>query len=131
MAKPLYSAAVKSLRVASSISFTQPCIDVVKIEYIEDCRTIQVRVHMVFPDTVRVDGQSTWEGMFYFGLDNTGLIETHIFDRTITTMGKNPLKSVLEYPWLQNAASSTPWTKDLIKGSPVPQYAAEGDNSKC
>jgi len=127
MAKPLYTAAVKSLRVASTISFTQPCINVMKIEYVEDSRTIQCRIEMVFPDTVRVDGQSTWAGMFYFGLDNTGMIETHIFDRTITTMGKNPFASVLAYPWIKNAAA--PWSKDLIQGAPVPQYAAEGDNS--
>jgi len=57
MQKSLYSAAVKSLRVASSVSFTYPSMNVKKIEYIESCRTIQCNVDIVLPDTIRIEGQ--------------------------------------------------------------------------
>jgi hypothetical protein len=57
MQKSLYSAAVKSLRVASSVSFTYPSMNVRKIEYIASCRTIQCNVDIVLPDTIRIDGQ--------------------------------------------------------------------------
>ena len=36
--RSLYSAIVKGLRLTSALSFTQPCINLVNIEYIEDCR---------------------------------------------------------------------------------------------
>jgi hypothetical protein len=84
MTKSLYTAAVKSLRMASAISSMYPSMNVKKIEYLEDSRTIQCLVDVVLPDSVRVDGQAVWEGMFYFGLDATGLINSHIFDRKIT-----------------------------------------------
>lgn len=84
MTKSLYTAAVKSLRMASAISSMYPSMNVKKIEYLEDSRTIQCLVDVVLPDSVRVDGQAVWEGMFYFGLDATGLINSHIFDRRIT-----------------------------------------------
>lgn len=84
MTKSLYTAAVKSLRMASAISSMYPSMNVKKIEYLEDSRTIQCLVDVVLPDSVRVDGQAVWEGMFYFGLDPTGLINTHIFDRKVS-----------------------------------------------
>ena len=84
MTKSLYTAAVKSLRMASAISSMYPSMNVKKIEYLEDSRTIQCLVDVVLPDSVRVDGQAVWEGMFYFGLDPSGLINTHIFDRRIS-----------------------------------------------
>lgn len=57
MQKSLYAAAVKSLRVAASVSFTYPSMNVRKIEYIDSCRTIQCNVDIVLPDTIRIDGQ--------------------------------------------------------------------------
>lgn len=84
MTKSLYTAAVKSLRMASAISSMYPSMNVKKIEYLEDSRTIQCLVDVVLPDSVRVDGQAVWEGMFYFGLDPAGLINSHIFDRKIS-----------------------------------------------
>ena len=84
MTKSLYTAAVKSLRMASAISSMYPSMNVKKIEYLEDSRTIQCLVEVVLPDSVRVDGQAVWEGMFYFGLDPAGLINSHIFDRKIS-----------------------------------------------
>ena len=61
-------------------------MNVRKIEYVDDVKTIQCLVDVVLPDSVRVDGQSVWEGMFYFGLNKQGLIETHIFDRKISNL---------------------------------------------
>ena len=94
-------------------------MNVKKIEYVEDCRTIQCLVDVVLPDTVRIDGQSTWEGMFYFGLDRNGLIETHIFDRKITNYMGKPIvsNSGMNYPWLQAAPGQ-------MAQMPMPQYAA-------
>ena len=57
MQKSLYIAAVKSLHMAAAFSTIYPSINVRKIEYIEDCRTIQCLVDVVLPDSVRVDGQ--------------------------------------------------------------------------
>lgn len=124
MQKSLYSAAVKSLRVASSISFTSPSMNVKKIEYIESCRTIQCLVDVVLPDTIRIEGQAMWEGMFYFGLDTEGLIETHIFDRKISNLRPNPLIDVKAYPWLR---ASPAWTSDLISGNLIPQPSFASD----
>lgn len=55
--KSLYAAAVKSLRMATALSSLSPSMNVKKIEYIEDLRTIQCLVDVVLPDTVRVEGQ--------------------------------------------------------------------------
>lgn len=120
--KSVYTAFVKSLRVAATLSFTQPCMNVRKIEYVEDCRTIQCLVDVVLPDTVRIEGASTWEGMFYFGLDSSGMIETHIFDKKIINQDKNSLLNPAEYPWIKQAVA--PW-QQTPQGIPVPQYAIE------
>jgi hypothetical protein len=116
MQKSLYSAAVKSLRMASAISSIYPSMNVKKIEYIEETRTIQCLVDVVLPDTVRVDGQAVWEGMFYFGLDQDGLIMAHIFDRRISTMTPSPVAHVA-YPWLRAAPA---WSSDLLRPAPRP-----------
>ena len=57
MQKSLYVAAVKSLRVASTISSIYPSMNVRKVEYVEDCQTIQALVDVVLPDTMKVEGQ--------------------------------------------------------------------------
>ena len=57
MQRNLYIAAVRSLKMASSFSSIHPSMNVMKIEYVEDCRVIQCLVDVVLPDTVRVDGQ--------------------------------------------------------------------------
>jgi len=106
MTKSLYTAAVKSLRMASAISSMYPSMNVKKIEYLEDSRTIQCHVDVVLPDSVRVDGQAVWEGMFFFGLDSTGLINTHIFDRKVTPFKPaGPVVSKSSIPWLRSAPS--------------------------
>jgi len=118
MPKNIYSAAVKSLRMAAAFSSMYPSMNVKKIEYISEEKTIQCLVDVVLPDSVRIKtGQAVWEGMFYFGLDSQGLIVSHVFDRTIRT--KTPLKiNANSYPWLRAGAS---WTSDLLSGSHAPQ----------
>lgn len=122
IAKSIYSAAIKSMRVASAISSIYPSLNVKKIEYIDEFRTIQCLVDVVLPDSVRIDGQAVWEGMFFFGVDKHGFIDTHIFDRKISNFTPAPLKAYT-YPWVQAAPS---WSPDMLKGGflkpvPVPQ----------
>lgn len=111
MSRSLYTAAVRSIQMASAFSSIYPSMNVKKIEFVEDCRTIQCLVDVVLPDSVRVDGSSVWEGMFYFGLNAEGLIDTHIFDRRITNLRPNPVMSVSQMPWLRK---NTQWEKNLV-----------------
>eukprot|EP01039_Chlorochromonas_danica_P006449 gene6449-7113_t len=106
--KSFYIAAINSLRMAASLSSIYPGLNLKKIEYVEDSRTIHCLVDMVLPDTVRVDGQSMWQGNIYFGLNADGLIDTMIFDRKI-----NPFRPQMPstYPWFQQ---TTRWQSELI-----------------
>jgi hypothetical protein len=117
MQKPLYIAAVNSLRVASRISSIYPSMNVRKIEYISESSTIQCLVDVVLPDTVRVDGQAMWEGMFYFGLDKEGLVDSHVMDRKVSNFTPSPAKKAAQMPWLRAAPA---WSGDLVKGAPLP-----------
>ena len=119
MHKNIYVAAVKSLRMAAAISSMYPTMNVKKIEYIEADKTIQCLVSVVLPDSVRIDGQAVWEGMFYFGLDGEGLINSHTFDRKVSTKGPQPLNTQL-YPWLR---SMPLWSPDLVS-IPIPDRGA-------
>lgn len=129
VSKSIYCAAIRSLRVASAISSIYPSMNVRKIEYIDESRTIQCLVDVVLPDSVRIDGQSVWEGMFYFGVDQNGLINTHVFDRKVSNMKPAPSKAYT-YPWVRSSPS---WTPELLRGgflNPVPQpsFAVETTN---
>jgi hypothetical protein len=95
LSKEVYVTAIRGIQMASTISSTYPSIRVRKIEYIEDIRTIQCLVDIApssnqLKPTVSNDdiGQDSplWQGMFYFGLNKEGLIETHIFDRKISNL---------------------------------------------
>lgn len=117
MQKSLYMAAVKSLRMASSFSSIYPSMDVRKIEYLEEVSAIHCLVSVILPDAVKVDGQSVWEGSFFFGLDKSGFINAHTFDRKVNNFRSDRIP-VSSYPWLQQ---STPqWTEDIFV-SPVPK----------
>ena len=104
MPKSIYVAAVKSLRVAGALSTLFPSMNVRKIEYIEENGFIQCLVDVVLPDTVRVDGQAVWEGMFYFGLNEEGLIDSHVFDRHITNF--TPQVHIPKMSWLRNTVTA-------------------------
>lgn len=110
MQRTVYAGVVKSMRLASSFSFVYPSMNVKKIEYVEDCTTIQAQVDVVLPDSIRIDGQAIWEGMFYFSLDHDGLIQAHTFDKKVSTMRPNGL-STSSYPWLRAAPT---WSSALI-----------------
>ena len=112
MPKNLYATAVKSLKIAASFSSTFPSMNVKKIEYIEDSSAIQCLVDIVLPDTIRIEGQSVWEGMFYFGLDEHGLINSHVMDRKISNL-RPSLKAAHAFPWVQ---SKSMWSADLLAG---------------
>jgi hypothetical protein len=122
MQKNLYKAAVKSLRVASAISLSlSPSMNVRKIQYNEDSMTIECIVDVVLPDAIRVDGQSMWEGMFFFGLDPSGKIASHTFDRKITTRSPQQMLNTRAYPWI----TATP--KNPVVEVPVPIFTVRDD----
>jgi hypothetical protein len=105
MPKSIYVGAVKSLRMAGQLSTLFPSMNLKKIEYIEDNGFIQCLVDVVLPEAVRVDGQAVWEGMFYFGLNEEGLIDSHVFDRQITSF--TPAAQISKMPWLRVAHTNT------------------------
>lgn len=128
MKKSIYSAAVKSMKPLAAISSMYPSMNVRKIEYLDECRTIQCLVDVVLPDSVRIDGKAVWEGMFYFGINKQGLIDSHIFDQKISTM--TPSKAIsantvpgTNYPWIK--AKGPQWSPDLIPNL-VPQFSHAG-----
>jgi hypothetical protein len=94
LSKEMYVTAIRGIQMASTLSSTYPSIRVRKIEYIEDIKTIQCLVDVApssnqLMSTVNnntAHEHSLWEGMFYFGLDKEGLIETHVFDRKISNL---------------------------------------------
>lgn len=94
LSKEVYVTAIRGIQMASTISSTYPSVRVRKIEYIEDIKTIQCLVG-ILPSSNQLMSTVThttaqedplWEGMFYFGLNKEGLIETHIFDRKISNL---------------------------------------------
>ena len=86
ISKYIYIALIKSLQTIASFSTNKPEINVRKIEYIEDTKTIQCLVDIVLPKIIQMDGENKWEGYFYFGVNKKGLIKTHIFDRKISNL---------------------------------------------
>ena len=125
MSRALYAAAIKSVQMASAFSSIYPSMNLKKIEYIEDCTTIQCLVDVVLPDSVRVDGSAVWEGVFYFGLDSEGLISTHVFDRKISTLRPSSPISASSMPWLR---AGPQWSQDLLTGR-IPGLVAACDSS--
>lgn len=115
MQKSFYTAAVKSLRMAATISSIYPSMNVRKVEYVEDCRTIQALVDVVLPDTMKVEGQAVWEGMLYFGLDRNGFIDTHIFDRKISNSAPAKPKTAPAYAWLRQQGPQ--WEPQLVRAA--------------
>lgn len=111
MTKSLYCASVKSVQISSSFSSINPSIDVKKIEYIKDYKTIKCLVDILLPHSLISGDNPIWQGNFYFGIDDEGLIDSHIFDKTITTLQPFPSSNV---PWLINN-NNNQWCPDLFK----------------
>jgi hypothetical protein len=94
LSKEVYVTAIRGIQMASTLSSTYPSIRLRKIEYIEDIKTIQCLVEVASSSNQLMSSVThntaqhppLWEGMFYFGLDKEGLIETHIFDRKISNL---------------------------------------------
>ncbi len=99
ISKQIYISLIKSLQTFASFSRNNPGINVRKIEYIEDTRTIQCLVDIVLPKLMKTDDKNKWEGYFYFGVNEKGLIKTHIFDRKITKLDMK-LNNVNPSHWL-------------------------------
>lgn len=126
----VYTTVVKSLKLASSFSTMYPSMNVRKIEYLEDCSTIQCLVDVVLPDSIRIDGASSWEGMFYFGLDSKGLISSHTFDKKISGKTPNRNFNTKAFPWIQNKQQ---WSPELLAGAAliksVEENKSDGDSN--
>ena len=95
VSKTAYIGAIRAIQMASTVSSNYPSIHLRKIEYIEDIKTIQCLVDVAFSpnhlistviNNTEQQDPPVWEGMFYFGLNKKGLIETHIFDRKISNL---------------------------------------------
>jgi hypothetical protein len=94
VSKTAYIGAVRAIQMASAVSSNYPLVRLRKIEYIEDIKTIQCLVDVVSSSnqlmstaTHHTEQQTPlWQGMFYFGLNKEGLIDTHIFDRKISNL---------------------------------------------
>ena len=85
ISKPLYISSIKSIQAISSLSPTRSEINVRKIEYMEDEKIIQCLLEIITPS---FPSENKWEGMFYFGIDERGLIDSHTFDRKISNLNK-------------------------------------------
>lgn len=94
VSKEVYITAIRAIQMASTVSSNYPSIHLRKIEYIEDIKTIQCLLDVAFSpnhlisNVINNNAQEPplWQGMFYFGLNKEGLIETHIFDRKISNL---------------------------------------------
>ena len=101
LSKEVYVTAIRGIQMASTLSPTYPSVRLRKIEYIEDIRTIQCLVNIGGSSNQLVStvthntaqDHSLWEGMFYFGLNKEGLIETHTFDRKISNFAPEEEKN--------------------------------------
>lgn len=66
--------------------------------------------------------------MFYFGLNNEGLIDTHIFDRKISNLRPSSPAAARSYPWFRVPNSIWKGTEQLAPSPvPIPAYATLAD----
>ena len=90
--KIFYIASVKSLQTLALFSKIRPELNVRKIEYIEDSKTIRCLVNIVLPKIINTDIENKWEGYFYFGVNEIGIVNSHIFDRIISNLDVKSLR---------------------------------------
>lgn len=57
MSKNLYMTVIKSIQMAASFSKIYPSLNLQKIDYSKELETIQCRVQIVLPDSIRIEGQ--------------------------------------------------------------------------
>jgi hypothetical protein len=105
MTKNLYVSTIKSLQVACLLLSVYPCVNVKKIDYDEEMNMIQCLVDISLPDTMETKNRILWEGIFYFVLDDAGLIQTHILDRKIPTSKMPQRNNSSELHWLKFQAN--------------------------
>ena len=102
ISKDMYIASIKSLQTIASFSRNSPKINVRKIEYIEETKTIMCLVDIVLPKLINPHIENKWEGYFYFGVNENGLIKTHIFERKISSLDVELTKSKKSLHWLHS-----------------------------
>jgi len=105
MTKNLYATTIKSLQVACVFLSIYPCVNVKKIDYDEEMNMIQCLVDISLPDATDTKNIILWEGIFYFVLDDTGLIQSHILDRKIPTSKIPQKNNSSELHWLKSQVS--------------------------
>jgi len=101
MSKHMYIASVKSMQLAGSFSIKRPLINVRKIEYVEETKMIQCLVEIVLPELIKSGSKNIWEGNFYFGINENGLINSHHFDRKIDNSDSELKYADQEPPWMK------------------------------
>lgn len=99
--KKLYVATIQSLQVACVFLSIYPSVNVKNIDYDEEMNTIQCLVDISLPDTRDTKNRILWEGIFYFVLDDTGLIQSHILDRKIPTSKISHRNNSTALHWLK------------------------------
>ena len=114
--KSMYIAGVRSFRVAALFSAAEPSMCLRKVEYLESFRTIQCLVDVLLPHTVPLGdgggrgvgggGRTRWKGVFYFGLDKHGLVDSHVVSRVVP-----PFLPEAYAGQYATAAASLPWLK--------------------
>jgi hypothetical protein len=105
MTKKLYATTIQSLQVACVFLSIYPCVNVKKIDYDEEMNMIQCLVDISLPDISDTKNRILWEGIFYFVLDDAGLIESHILDRKIPTSKIPQKNNSSELHWLKTQAN--------------------------
>lgn len=105
MTKNLYVATIQSLQVACVFLSIYPCVNVKKFDYDEEMNMIQCLVDISLPDATDTKNIILWEGIFYFVLDDTGLIQSHILDRKIPTSKIPQKNNSSELHWLKSQVS--------------------------
>lgn len=103
--KNLYVATIQSLQVACVLLSIYPCVNVKKIDYDEEMNIIQCLVDISLPDTTESKNRILWEGIFYFVLDDIGLIQSHILDRKIPTSKMPQKNNSSALHWLKTQAN--------------------------
>ena len=91
MTKSIYIAAVKSLRFAAGFSSTIPSLNIKKIEYVEDSKTIQCCVNIVLPDALKFHGDVSICTIIYLSFINLISLCLPILIIILVYMGRNVL----------------------------------------
>lgn len=105
MTKKLYAATIQSIQAACVFLSIYPCVNVKKFDYDDEMNMIQCLVDISLTDISDTKNRILWEGIFYFVLDDAGLIQSHILDRKIPTSKMPHKNNSSELHWLKTQAN--------------------------